>query len=414
MTSSTVQPAVQPTAPSSVSSSLPSSSTSAVLPTSPERAGLRGIILALAWVGLATALAVATAIGEFSPLVGAALLALTVAAIALTSIRTRATATAGDDRATLALAVGGDGTWDYDLRRGAVTYDARCGSMLGYPPGEIDSHLGAWGKLVHPDDLEGAREALDDFVAGRRDVYEVHVRLRDAAGRWQRVLDRAEVAARDEAGAPVRVVGIHRLLGPEPPLATAAAPQIGDQRSEDALRDAARLLASDAFSALRRVERLAGPEVKGPARALAERLKRWQRTQLAASTPPHAVSLPELLADAAHGESTDAGPGLSLRGADRLSDAWGHPMVIREALAFLFDELRDRLPPKTELAVRRIDARSADRVAFSLGLPWGVSVEPGSLPLRAAQALMRAASGRMRLRESRIDIELPRPPGPPT
>jgi CheY-like chemotaxis protein len=81
--------------------------------------------------------------------------------------------------------------------------------MLGYGPGQIESSLSAWGKLVHPDDLGEARRAVDALLEGKAPGYEARVRLRAADGTWRTILDRGRITARDADGRPTSAVGIH-------------------------------------------------------------------------------------------------------------------------------------------------------------------------------------------------------------
>jgi len=101
------------------------------------------------------------------------------------------------------------GTWHWDIRLGRVHYDRRCAAMLGYADGEIASTLGTWGKLVHPDDLAAARDAIDALIDGCAEQYEVTVRLRAADGTWRTILDRGRVTSRDDKGRATRAIGIH-------------------------------------------------------------------------------------------------------------------------------------------------------------------------------------------------------------
>lgn len=113
------------------------------------------------------------------------------------------------DRLASAVELARVGMWQWDLRRGRVDYDRMCAKMLGYGESEIDSTLSSWGKLVHPDDLAGARRAIDELVDGKSARYEARVRLRAADGSWRMIIDRGTVTARDDNGRPSRAVGVH-------------------------------------------------------------------------------------------------------------------------------------------------------------------------------------------------------------
>lgn len=106
----------------------------------------------------------------------------------------------------------GGGVWDYDLRTQRIVYNAACATMLGYAGDEITSTLSQWGTLVHKDDLQPARRALDDYLEGRTEHYRVEVRMRRKDGGWTRVLDCGRIVARDERGRPQRACGIHRVV----------------------------------------------------------------------------------------------------------------------------------------------------------------------------------------------------------
>lgn len=106
----------------------------------------------------------------------------------------------------------GDGVWDYDLRTQRIVYNTACATMLGYAGDEISSTLSQWGTLVHEDDLQDARRALDDYLEGRSEHYRVDVRMLRKDGGWSRVLDCGRIVARDERGRPQRACGIHRIL----------------------------------------------------------------------------------------------------------------------------------------------------------------------------------------------------------
>lgn len=60
-----------------------------------------------------------------------------------------------------------DGIWDWDLDSGALYVSQRWASMLGLAQRQIGETPEGWFALVHPDDLPGLRQAIDEHVAGR-------------------------------------------------------------------------------------------------------------------------------------------------------------------------------------------------------------------------------------------------------
>lgn len=114
-------------------------------------------------------------------------------------------------RARLAFALegAGDGVWDWDVQSGRVEFSARWAAMAGYAVDELEPHVQAWERLVHPEDLARVRPVLEAHLAGDTPAYESEFRMRHKAGHWLWILDRGKVVARDAEGRPVRAVGTH-------------------------------------------------------------------------------------------------------------------------------------------------------------------------------------------------------------
>jgi PAS domain S-box-containing protein len=114
------------------------------------------------------------------------------------------------NRERFALAVRGsqDGIWDWDITTGEVYYSPRWKSMLGYNDNEIANRFEAWEQLLHPDDHGRALKALQDYLEGRTDEYQLEHRLRQKDGTYRWILARGE-ALRDSAGNPFRMAGSH-------------------------------------------------------------------------------------------------------------------------------------------------------------------------------------------------------------
>jgi two-component system cell cycle sensor histidine kinase/response regulator CckA len=101
------------------------------------------------------------------------------------------------------------GMWDWDILTGAVAYDARWCSMLGYQPEELEGHFRTWQRLVHPEDMPQTAKLLEAHFTSEQSLFETEVRMRHKDGSWRWVFTRGQVFARDEAGRPVRAVGTH-------------------------------------------------------------------------------------------------------------------------------------------------------------------------------------------------------------
>jgi len=313
---------------------------------------VRRFVDPLVWGLTAVVLAVLTLSGVVPTAVGVSLLAGSVVAVACRSALRGARETPVVDARALALAVTGDGAWDYDLRTSTIAYDERCARMLGYGPGEVESHIAAWGKLVHPDDLETARTALDAFIAGQADAYEVEVRLEAADGSWRRVLDRAHIVERDADGQPTRLVGVHRLLSDASPSLAVEPPRIVEPEPD-----------ADPSSVLTLIER-----------AVASR--RQPR------------------------------PRVEVRSGDFLGNAGGDPEAVKAALESLLDAVTEFVPVGTLVPVRPRASRNLQMLGFSLGLPAGATINAASPHLEAARAKLQACRGRLRVHADQIVVEL--------
>jgi PAS domain S-box-containing protein len=113
-----------------------------------------------------------------------------------------------EERLTMAFAGAQEGVFDWNLETGTVVYSARWKEMLGYSHEEIEPHVSAWERLLHPDDRSRARE-LDHSLTRGVGTYEGEFRLRHKDGHYVHVLSRGLPVRRDPGGPVVRIVGTH-------------------------------------------------------------------------------------------------------------------------------------------------------------------------------------------------------------
>ena len=99
------------------------------------------------------------------------------------------------------------GWWCLDLRTGRTERNPQYAEMLGYSPTEIEGSREGWEKLVHPEDLDSARKAFQDHLAGNSPLYESQFRMKTKDGGWKWVLDRGKVIEYDPKGEPLLVGG---------------------------------------------------------------------------------------------------------------------------------------------------------------------------------------------------------------
>ena len=102
--------------------------------------------------------------------------------------------------------------WDWNLETNAVVYSPRWKQMLGYAEHEIEAHVSAWERVLHPDDKAFAAELTERATRGER-PYVGEFRLRHKDGHYIHVLTRG-FPVRRNGGPVVRIVGTH-LDSPE-------------------------------------------------------------------------------------------------------------------------------------------------------------------------------------------------------
>ncbi|MCW7944351.1 hypothetical protein AAW14_20170 [Streptomyces hygroscopicus] len=80
----------------------------------------------------------------------------------------------------------GIGTWDWDLRTGAVVWDERSVRILGVDPKSFDGRIDTWVSLVDPDDLPHVLAYTEDEIRAADQAYSVEYRIHrpDGAVRW--------------------------------------------------------------------------------------------------------------------------------------------------------------------------------------------------------------------------------------
>jgi PAS domain S-box-containing protein len=122
--------------------------------------------------------------------------------------RTESALRESEERLSLAFAGAQEGVWDWNLETGAVVYSSQWRKMLGYGENEIEPHVSAWERLLHPDDREVVREVVDGVLRGERD-YTLEFRLRHRDGHYVHVLSRGYPVRRERDGVVARIVGTH-------------------------------------------------------------------------------------------------------------------------------------------------------------------------------------------------------------
>jgi PAS domain S-box-containing protein len=107
-------------------------------------------------------------------------------------------------RLGFALGSAGQGVWERDLAADRLVCSDACLAMLGLGRDDLGERPNALAERIHPDDAARLVGRLDPDEG----IAEHEYRIRHGDGRWIWVLDRRQVAERDEAGRPVSIIGV--------------------------------------------------------------------------------------------------------------------------------------------------------------------------------------------------------------
>ncbi len=119
------------------------------------------------------------------------------------------TAKINEERLNLAMQATNDGLWDYNIATGKVYYSPSYYTMLGYEPYEMPEAANIFDKLLHPEDKEIVTKRLDYHMKKQTGSYCMEFRLKTKNGDWKWIMGRGKIAAWDDSGKPLRMVGTH-------------------------------------------------------------------------------------------------------------------------------------------------------------------------------------------------------------
>jgi PAS domain S-box-containing protein len=101
--------------------------------------------------------------------------------------------------------------WEWDLVTDRLSWAEGTGPLLDYDPTQLGNTVSWWYERIHSADRERVLESLNTAIAEGRDAWTEEYRFRRADGSFAVVQDRAHIA-RDEAGAPIRVISANSGL----------------------------------------------------------------------------------------------------------------------------------------------------------------------------------------------------------
>jgi PAS domain S-box-containing protein len=110
------------------------------------------------------------------------------------------------ERLDFALQAGRMGTWDWQMTQGTIRWSESLERIVGIPKGSFGGTYEAFEELVHPDDRQTIRQALERATAGDGE-YLVECRMGPPGAETVQMVAQGRVV-RDAFGEPVRLVGV--------------------------------------------------------------------------------------------------------------------------------------------------------------------------------------------------------------
>jgi PAS domain S-box-containing protein len=106
------------------------------------------------------------------------------------------------------------GTWEWNVQTGELFVNEKWSETIGYTIEGLHSPLStdAWTQLVHPDDLKTRNEILEEYFQGRRDAYQLELRIKHKDGSWRWLQSRGKVFSWTKDGKPLMMMGTHENI----------------------------------------------------------------------------------------------------------------------------------------------------------------------------------------------------------
>lgn len=111
---------------------------------------------------------------------------------------------ANEQRLRLGLRAGSVGTWDWDICKNTVIWSEQLYAFHGLEVGDFGGRVEDFARLIHPDDAERIRVAIDAALSGRS-AYELEFRAVRPSGEIRWLATQGQVIF--DSGQPVRMLG---------------------------------------------------------------------------------------------------------------------------------------------------------------------------------------------------------------
>ncbi len=115
-----------------------------------------------------------------------------------------------EDKWRLALDAVGDGMWDFNFATGKISFSEKWQDIFGYTAEDLGDSAAYWNDKIHPDDLISSKREFEEYLKGHKSSYSAELRYQCKNGEYKWILSRGVVIARDEKGAPLRMIGTHQ------------------------------------------------------------------------------------------------------------------------------------------------------------------------------------------------------------
>lgn len=114
-----------------------------------------------------------------------------------------------EERLNLALEGASDGLWDWNLETNEIFYSPAWKKLLGYRDNELVNTYATWEKLVHPDDIQNAKEKIDEYLSGKINRFETEFRMKHKNDEWITILSRGIKKYDKNGHKAIRFIGTH-------------------------------------------------------------------------------------------------------------------------------------------------------------------------------------------------------------
>ncbi len=106
-----------------------------------------------------------------------------------------------------ALKIGNMAWWEWDVKTGKVIFDERKATMLGYTFEEFPKDVYKICDLIHPDDYGTTMQAMENYIRGLTDSWDITYRIKRKDGTYAWYYDIGKVTEKTENGIPLKLIG---------------------------------------------------------------------------------------------------------------------------------------------------------------------------------------------------------------